>query len=216
MAKEQTILTAPPQPQIEVLTPEAMGMRDTDIQLFKRAQMYARSTIIPKEYQGNESNCYIAMEMAHRLNLSPMFVMNNLYIVHGRPAWSSKGLIQLAKSTVLDDLTYVVDKADPNNWKCVAHARTKTGRDVEGMEISVDLAKKWGWWDKNPIWRNGTELMLRYRAAAWLINTEFPECAQGMLTKEEMDDIEPTSGRRIGAGSNGKTLDDVVAEGAQA
>lgn len=215
MAKETT--PAPVQTQAtELITPEAMGLRDMDIQLFKRAQFLSTGTIIPKDYQGNPANCYIAVEMAHRMGLSPMFVMNGLYIVHGRPAWSSKALIQLAKSTVLRDLTYVVDKSDPKNWKCKAHAITKDGRDVEGLEISMDLAKAWGWWDKNPIWRNGTELMLRYRAAAWLISTEFPECAQGLLTKEEEDDIEATGGRKVngpkGYFDSGKRLDDLMPE----
>lgn len=201
----------------EVLSAEAMGMKDLDIQLFKRAQFLSTSTIVPKDYQKNPANCYIAAEMAHRMDLPPMFVMTGLYIVHGRPAWASKALIQLAKSTVLKDLTYVIDKSDPKNWKCTAHAETKTGRIVEGPEITVQMAKDWGWWDKNPIWRNGTELMLRYRAAAWLINTEFPECSQGILTKEEIEDTEATGGfdrlpaspRAIGK-SSGRTLDDLT------
>lgn len=205
-ATQQTAVT-------EIISPEAMGMKQLDTQLYMRAKMLANSTIIPKDYQGNAANCYIACEMAHRMGLAPMFVMNGLYIVHGRPAWSSKALIQLAKSTVLQDLTFVVDMSDPNNWKCVCHAVTKTGRDVTGPEISVQMAKDWGWYQKNPIWKNGTEIMLRYRAAAWLISTEFPECTQGLLTKEEEDDVHMTGGRqpqRI-AGS-GKTLDDLIAE----
>jgi hypothetical protein len=186
-----------------------MGMRELDIQLFKRAQFYSTATIVPKDYQKNPANCYIAVDMANRLGLSPMFVMNGLYIVHGRPAWSSKALIQLAKSTVLQDLTYVFDKSDPNNLKCVCHAITNKGRSVEGREISIKMAKDWGWHDKNPIWRNAPELMLRYRAAAWMISTEFPECAQGLLTKEEEDDINAVGGRNQRQTPSGKTLDEL-------
>jgi hypothetical protein len=48
---------------------------------------------VPKNYQGNLPNCIIALELAQRIGASPLMVMQNLYIVHGRPAWSSQFLI---------------------------------------------------------------------------------------------------------------------------
>ena len=56
----------------------------------RMAQCLASSTVVPKEYHGNVGNCMIAIEMASRINTSPMMVMQNLYIVNGRPAWSSQ------------------------------------------------------------------------------------------------------------------------------
>ena len=38
-------------------------------------------------------NAIIALEMATRMNASPLMVMQNLYIVYGNPCWSSKFLI---------------------------------------------------------------------------------------------------------------------------
>lgn len=35
------------------------------------------------------------IEMASRINTSPMMVMQNLYIVNGRPAWSSQWIIAM-------------------------------------------------------------------------------------------------------------------------
>jgi len=172
----------------EMATAEAMGMRDSDIALFKRAQFYATATIVPKDYQGNNANCYIAVEMAHRLNLNPLFVMNGLYIVHGKPTWSAQAMIQLAKANSIKKLTYIMNKADPNNWKCIAVALGNDDVSVEGPEISVEMAKGFGWWNKNPIWQNATELMLKYRAASWLIRTEFPECTGGLQTQDEVRD----------------------------
>jgi hypothetical protein len=57
------------------------------------AKPYAESTIVPKSYQGNLGNCIIAIDLAFRLNLPPMAVMQNLYIVNGNPSWSSKFLV---------------------------------------------------------------------------------------------------------------------------
>lgn len=39
------------------------------------------------------ANCMIALNMAMRIGAEPLMVMQNMYIVHGRPAWSSKFLI---------------------------------------------------------------------------------------------------------------------------
>ena len=60
----------------------------------RMAQCLASSTVVPKEYHGNVGNCMIAIEMASRINTSPMMVMQNLYIVNGRPAWSSQWIMK--------------------------------------------------------------------------------------------------------------------------
>lgn len=40
----------------------------------RMAQCLASSTVVPKEYHGNVGNCMIAIEMASRINTSPMMV----------------------------------------------------------------------------------------------------------------------------------------------
>jgi len=62
--------------------------------------MLSRSTMVPKEYQGEQgiSNCIIALDMARRLNANELMVMQNLHIIHGRPGWSSKFLIATINS----------------------------------------------------------------------------------------------------------------------
>ena len=39
------------------------------------------------------ANCMIALDIATRINASPLMVMQNLVIIYGRPSWSSKFLI---------------------------------------------------------------------------------------------------------------------------
>ena len=59
----------------------------------RAAKLLAQSTLVPKEYQGNIPNCVIALNMASRMGADPLMVMQNLYIVYGRPGWSSQFLI---------------------------------------------------------------------------------------------------------------------------
>src|SRR6185312_8536833 len=63
------------------------------------AKMLSSSTLIPKEYQGNIQNTMIALEMANRIGASPLMVMQNLYIVHGKPSWSSTFIIAALNSS---------------------------------------------------------------------------------------------------------------------
>src|SRR5690554_2126087 len=64
---------------------------------FEQAQRMAKalscSTMIPKEYQNNIPNTLIALEMSARTGASPLMEMQNLYIVHGKPGWSSSFII---------------------------------------------------------------------------------------------------------------------------
>src|ERR1700683_2890703 len=66
-------------------------------QAFENAQRMAialsKSSLVPKEYLNNTANCLIALEIAQRTQSSPLLVMQNLYIVHNKPSWSSQFII---------------------------------------------------------------------------------------------------------------------------
>lgn len=82
----------------------------------RAAKMLAHSTLVPvayratkeiKEYgkvigyENNDSalpNCVVALNMAQRMGADPLMVMQNLYIVEGRPSWSSQFIIAAINS----------------------------------------------------------------------------------------------------------------------
>ena len=66
----------------------------------RQAMMYASSSIVPKEYQGQDKvgNIIIAMDMAKRLNANLLMIMQNLNVIQGRPSWSAKFLISTVNS----------------------------------------------------------------------------------------------------------------------
>lgn len=61
--------------------------------LQRMAQMFAKSQIVPKAYQNNVADCTIALDMASKMDCSPLTVMQNLVIVQGRPTWQAQFLI---------------------------------------------------------------------------------------------------------------------------
>ena len=74
------------------LTPVGQTVKQFEV-MQRMAKMYTESTIVPEAYKGNIGNCVIALDMATRMGINPLMVMQNLYIVKGNPSWSSKFLI---------------------------------------------------------------------------------------------------------------------------
>lgn len=115
----------------------------------RMAQALCSSTMVPSEYRGQQglSNSLIALEIAARMGLSPLVVMQNMTPIHGKPSWSSSFLIATVNASGrFTPLRFVFDNKD-NPSSCHAVARDKaTGEVLEGQTISIEMAKREGWW----------------------------------------------------------------------
>lgn len=140
--------------------------------------------MLPGTYSQNFAACTIACDMAIRLNASPIFVMQNLYVVHGMPSWSGKSCKALIDNSGIyaGRSTYELagqEGTDDRSCRLVAVDKL-TGKRVVGTAVSIKMAKDSGWWDKNgSYWPKITEQMLRYRAAAYFARSECPEVLMG-------------------------------------
>ncbi len=171
---------------------------------FGNSQRVARaltaSTLVPKEYQGNLSNALVALDMAQRMQMNPLMVMQNLHIIHGRPAWSSKAMIAMFnQSGRFGSISYkFTGEKGTDEHGCYATAKDlQTGEMVEGPLVTMGIAKAEGWLNKNGSkWKTMPELMMRYRAGSWLVNTVAPDISFGLNTVEEVQDIRGFDGAR--------------------
>lgn len=175
-------------------TPVSIGF--TDAQSFELAQrvgkMFAASSLVPKEFQNNLGNCAIALNMAARIGADPLMVMQNLYVVHGRPGWSSQFLIATFNNNPKFSALRYEFRGDEgkDDWACRAWAiERETGERLEGAWVSIAIARREGWYERNNSkWKTMPEQMLRYRAASWFIRAYAPEIAMGLHTAEELRD----------------------------
>jgi len=179
----------------------------------RKAQIYAKSSLVPKEYQNNIGNVLIAQNMANRMGADTLMVMQNLYVVHGRPGWSAQFLIATFNSCGrFSAIRYRFEGTEgKDDWGCVAMAtELSTGDVIEGTKITLGMAKKEGWSTKNGSkWLTMPEQMMRYRAATFLIRSTAPEIGMGLMTKEELDDV--IDGEVVSRQANGKPkLDDLT------
>ncbi len=184
---------------------------------FEAAQRMAlalcSSNIVPEQYRGKDNigNAIVALEMAQRIGASPLAVMQNLNIIHGRPSWSSTFIIAALNSCGrFSPLRFDVT-GDGDDKSCVAWATDRAGERLEGPPASIAMAKAEGWFAKNGSkWKTMPELMLRYRAAAFFGRLYAPDVLNGMHATEEVEDINPP--RRVNAAPEASAILDDAPE----
>ena len=154
-------------------------------QMFKVAEYLSRSPIVPTTFQNQPGSVLIALNLAARLNLDPFMVMQQVYVVHGRPGISGQFAIALLnKSPKYARIEFVKTGA---GMKVVGHRRD--GGVDEGTEITRRMVEAEGW-GKNSKWQTMEEQMLRYRAAAFFARAYCPEELMGLSTVEELSEME--------------------------
>jgi hypothetical protein len=135
----------------------------------------------------------IALNMAKRIGADPLMVMQNLYVVQGKPGWSGQFLIATFNqcgrfSAMRFEWKGENGKAD---WGCRAYATEKeTGEVIRGAWVTWKMVEAEGWSKKSGSkWLTMPEQMFHYRAAAFLVRAYAPEIAMGLQTIEEINDV---------------------------
>lgn len=184
---------------------------DTFVLATQMAKGLAQSTIVPMQFQKSVSNCLIALELANRFHTSPLMIMQNTYIIKGKPSFSSSFLIAMVNASGKYDQELAFDEKkdkDGKPYSCICWTM-KDGRRIEGMEVDMDMAQKEGWLSKDGSkWKTLQGLMLRYRAAAFFVRLNCPELALGFYTREEVEDNDFNEKKK----TNGASLNDLVEE----
>lgn len=167
-----------------------------DLQGFELLQRvskaFASSTLVPVAYQGNVANCMIALNLSERLRADALMVMQNLYIVHGNPGWSSKFLIASVNTCGrYESLRYEWrGEEGKSNYGCRAWTiERSTGEKLFGIWVDWKMVKAEGWdAKKGSKWLTMPDQMFVYRAAAFWQRAYAPEISMGLSTAEELQD----------------------------
>lgn len=168
--------------------------KDSFNQLLRAAQMLSQTSIIPQSYQNKPQDCFVAIEMANRMGVSPMVVMQNMYVVKGKPSWAGQACTMLINSCgKFKDVKHIYtgEKGKSNRGCYVTATRISDGSQVDGVEVTMQMAQSEGW-TSNSKWRNMPELMLAYRASAFFARVYCPEAMMGVQTAEEVYDADST------------------------
>jgi hypothetical protein len=165
-------------------------------QLWRVAQLFASSQLVPAHFQGKPADCFIGCQMAMRLGVDPLMFLQNCYMVHNRPGLEAKLAIALINSggQFTDPLDYEIKGEDPfkNDYRVRCFATRKgTGKVVYGPWIDWDTVKKEKWDGRDGSkWKSIPGLMFMYRAATWFGRLHCPERLMGMQTADELADTD--------------------------
>lgn len=151
------------------------------------AEMLATSSMVPTTYQNNPGSCFIALNTALRLRMDPLMIMQNLYVVQGRPSWSGQFAIALVNICPKFELTWFEFRNGQDFQAGVRMcAQLKTGQQVYGTWITPEMVKAEKWGNK---WQTMPEQMYQYRAAAFFARTNCPEALFGLSVEGEAEDM---------------------------
>lgn len=160
---------------------------------YKFAAMVAKSGLVPDAYRNSPENCIVAIDLGNRLGISPLAVMQNLYIVKGKPGWSGSfcaaAVNGSGKFTPLE-YKFVGEPGTPS-YGCYATAmRLSNGSQCVSDTITMKMAADEGWLNKpGSKWKTMPTQMLMYRAAAFFARAHCSEYLLGIHTIEEIQDI---------------------------
>ena len=160
---------------------------------WKMAGVMAKTSIVPQAYKENAGNCLIAIDIANRMGLSPIMVMQNSQVVQGNFTWKGsacKGLIDNCGRFSKTKYVYIGEKGT-DTWGCYLEAYdNQTEEVIRGAEVTIKMAKDEGWFGKNGSkWKTMPELMLQYRSATFFARAYCPLALMGFYTTDEMVDI---------------------------
>jgi hypothetical protein len=177
------------------------------IGLQKLGDFIARSQLVPKRWQQKPIDCAVGAQMAMRMGVDVLTFLQNAYLVRGTPGVEGKFLIALinASDLVADLIDYEIT-GEGENFSCRAFVKLRSGSVAYGPVVDMNTVRSEGWDKAKPIydgdkkvgeqkskWATMPDLMFRYRAAAFLARTKFPQLIFGLQTKEEIEDVHGVS-----------------------
>ena len=72
---------------------------------------YSMSGIVPSSYANKPFDCAIAVDMANRLGVPPLMVMQQLFVVKGKPVWSGQACMTFIRNRFDDvDVVYTGER----------------------------------------------------------------------------------------------------------
>ena len=165
---------------------------------WEMATNLSKSDLVPDNYKNKPENVIIALGMSQQTGLPPFTIMQNLNIVRGKASFSGsfcRTLIEKTGKYASLDLKYIGEKGK-DSYGAYLQGIRRDGSIVDGPQVTIEMAKKEGWYSKKDKYGNETskwqtmpELMLGYRATAFFARLYEPSALNGVYTSEELDDI---------------------------
>jgi hypothetical protein len=150
------------------------------------AEILSKSSIVPKDYQGNAGNILVAVQWGAELGLPPLQAMQNIAVINGRPSIWGDAVLALVRGSGL--LESIDEQCDGTRAVC---AVTRRGEPAVERAFTTEDAKRAGLLGKPGPWQQYPTRMLQLRARSWALRDVFPDVLRGVHLAEESQDQPP-------------------------
>ena len=190
-------------PALSPLMPQTPG------EFKELADIFAKSNMVPKCFQGKPHDIFTAMRMGAELGLLPMQALQNIAVINGRPSLWGDALLAIARTSPKCD--YIREYFDTKNnvATCIAKRTDDTEEAVRTFDI--EDARRAGLWGRQGPWSQYPKRMLQMRARSWAIRDTFADLLSGFNSAEEQQDciektITPVAKTMVNIGSKAEAL----------
>jgi hypothetical protein len=149
------------------------------------ATVLSKSSLIPKDFQGNPGNVLIAIQWGMELGLAPMQAIQSIAVINGRPSLWGDAVIALCKSHPICE--WVKETFDEDGTAVCVTQRKGDPEPVE-RRFSLADAVKAGLSGKAGPWTQYPKRMLQMRARSWCLRDAYPDLLRGMAVADEEQD----------------------------
>jgi hypothetical protein len=168
-----------------------------DRSAFETAQrvaiMLSKSTLVPEAFRGKAENCMIALELADRVKMSSLMVMQHMAVVNGKPGWDAQFIIAKINSCGRYEPLKFEQEGEGDNRVWYAWTRAIGSEEkLIGPKVTWLMVRDEGWLGKTGSkWKTMPEVMGGYRAASFWGKRYCPELLLGMPSADELEDVGP-------------------------
>lgn len=185
---------------------------------WQMARQLAGSDLLPSQYRDKPANVLLALDIAERMRMSIVQVVQNLTVIDGKPTWASQFVIAaINASGRFAPLRFETEDRGPctvrytefewsdrekrkiprersidlaSDLAMRAYTTDRHGVRLNGSWVSYKMAVQEGWFTRRGSkWLTMGEQMLTYRAAAFFGRIYAPELTNGMLSVDEAQDV---------------------------
>ena len=147
---------------------------------WRLANAFAGSRMVPEMFHGKPQDCFVVVQLAVELGISPLTALQNVFMIGGRPAYTAKFAVALANRAKVfaGPIRWKIEKGEKKeDLEVTAYAPLNDG-DTAEVTLSYRTAMAEGW-TRNKKYSTIPEQMLRWRSAKWLIDLHCPEILLG-------------------------------------
>lgn len=155
------------------------------------ATIFANSGLCPAAYKGRPNDILIVWQMGKELGLDKMQAIRTLGCINGMPFAYGDGLLALVKRHPQFGDMKEWFEGDLKDGTLTAYCMmTRKGNEPVTQKFSMEDAQLAGLWRKVGPWTQYPRRMLQHRARGFAAKDAFPDALFGLMSEQEVRDIQ--------------------------